>query len=233
MDTPWIRQIAASNSSSEAIVVVSGFTTENKTGSNDYQIWIDGLRKAGWEGAIYYFWWDSSNNESFGAVSLGQIGVGLIPYWEKHKRRAKRSGRDYLERLVRNEVYESSISFVGHSLGARVLFFGLRDWSNQSSSRPNRLYLLGGAIPKNRNWSQLADTAKCKIFNIYNSSDWTLKTLYRASSLGLQPCGLWPIETRNSEILNINVTPWIGHSHELEKYLSTLTLLANQGEVQL
>ena len=94
------------------------------------------------------------------------------------------------------------------------------------------LYLLGGAIPKNRNWSQLANTAKCKIVNIYNSNDVMLSTLYKVSSLGLQPCGLWPIEARGSEIFNVDVTSWIGHSHGLEKYLSTLPWLAKQRKIQ-
>lgn len=232
MDTPWIRQIAASHGPSEAMIVVSGFGTENKTGSDDYQIWIDGLREAGWKGSIYFFWWDSSSKENSKAVLFGQVGVGYIPYWEKHKRRAKRSGRDYLERLVHNEVHESSVSFMGHSLGARVLFFGLRNWSRQSSQKPKNLYLLGGAIPKNRNWSQLANTAKCKIVNIYNSNDVMLSTLYKVSSLGLHPCGLWPIEARGSEIFNIDVTSWISNSHCLEKYLSTLLMLANQGKIR-
>jgi hypothetical protein len=155
MDKPWIKQIAASNGLREALVLITGFTTENNQGHHYYQSWVEILRGAGWNGSIFHFWWDSSNKHNAARVKYGQLGIGLIPYWEKHKRRAKRSGKYYLENLVTSNLYEESVSFIGHSLGARVLFFALRHWKGNSLPVPKNVFLLGGAIPKNRKffWS--------------------------------------------------------------------------------
>jgi hypothetical protein len=233
MDTPWIKQIAVSNGSTEAMVFVSGFTTENNLGSRYYGPWVRCLREAGWNGSVFHFWWDSSNKVNAAMVTYGQLGIGVIPYWEKHKRRAKYSGRDYLEKLVTSNLYEESVSFIGHSLGARVLFFGLRDWGKKSLPVPKNVFLLGGAIPKNRKWSQVAEKIKGTLFNLYNPGDTTLKIQYRVSSLGLYPCGLMPIKDDHPKISNIDVSQWIGKSHKFENYLETFPTLIQQQQLSL
>jgi hypothetical protein len=215
MDTPWIKQIAASNGSREAMVFVTGFTTESNLSSRHYQPWIEILRKAGWNGSLFH------------------LGIGLIPYWEKHKRRAKRSGQDYLENLVTSNLYEESVSFIGHSLGARVLFFALRDWTGKSLPAPKNVFLLGGAIPKNRKWPQVAERIKGTLFNLYNPDDTTLKIQYRLSSLGLYPCGLMPTKDKHPKIANIDVSSWIGTSHKLKNYLKTFPTLIQQQQLSL
>jgi len=223
MDTPWIKQIAPSNGEAKAIVIVTGFLTENATKPYHHRPWIKILRKAGWDGSVYYFWWDSSNKSNSNSV-LWQ-GPGYFNYWEKHKRRAKYSGRYYLEKLISKNLNEDSVSLIGHSLGARVLFFGLRDWSSSSRLKPESVFLLGGAVPKNRKWFQVAKKLKGRLFNIYNDEDKVLKIEYRISSFGLDPCGLRPITQKHPRIVNINVSRMLGSSHDFERYMKTFPTL--------
>ena len=91
------------------------------------------------------FGWDSSNKSNSNSV-LWQ-GPGYFTYWEKHKRRAKYSGRYYLEKLISKNLNEDSVSLIGHSLGARVLFFGLRDWSSSSRLKPESVFFVRWCCP--------------------------------------------------------------------------------------
>jgi hypothetical protein len=51
-------------------------------------------------------------------------------------------------------------------------------------------------------------------------------------SLGLNPCGLKPIEKVHSKINNLDVTSFVGKSHDLEKYLNVLPKLAQQRAIE-
>lgn len=232
MDKPWLSQIEPSLGLQEALVFMTGYCTEEHWEPSHHRHWVSNLREAGWRGSIYYLWWDSSNNRNFYST-IGQLGVGVIAHWDKHKRRARRVGEDYLENLISRQVNETTISLVGHSLGARVIFFAASNWSIWSSHKLKNVFLLGGAIPKNRNWEKVASRLSGKVFNIYNSRDTTLNFSYRASSLGLFPCGLMPIDSGNFRINNVDVTSLVGKSHDAEIYLKTLPHLVNQGLIYL
>jgi pimeloyl-ACP methyl ester carboxylesterase len=122
---------------------------------------------------------------------------------------------------------------IGHSLGARVIFFAGENWPAHSIQKLKNVLLLGGAIPKSRDWSRVASNLSGNLFNIYNSSDLILKNLFRASSLGLFPCGLREIESRHSRIYNFNVTASLGESHDHAKYLGALVELSGNGVIDL
>lgn len=232
MDKPWISQIEPSLGLQEAIVFITGYCTEEHCEPYHHRHWVSNLREAGWRGSIYHLWWDSSNNRNFYST-IGQLGVGAFAHWDKHKRRARRVGEDYLENLISRQVNETTISLIGHSLGARVIFFAGSNWSTWSSHRLKNVFLLGGAIPKNRNWEKVASSLSGKVFNIYNSLDTTLRGLYRVSSFGLFPCGLMSIDSIDSRINNVDVTSLVGNSHSLERYLNTLPNLVKQGLICL
>lgn len=231
MDNPWLRQIEPSRSSEEAIIFMTGYCTEEDCEPYHHRHWIKNLREAGWRGAMYYLWWDSSNPRNSKSV-MWQTPLGNLAHWNKHKGRAKCVGKYYLESIVSSQVKETSVSLIGHSLGVRVIFFGIQNWSNRSSHLLKDVFLLGGAVPKNRDWAGVASRLSGELFNIYNSCDPVLKEVYRVTSLGLNPCGLRPIEKWHSKISNLDVTSWVGKSHSLEKYLNTLPKLAQQGDIE-
>lgn len=157
--------------------------------------------------------------------------LGNLAHWDKHKHRAKRVGKYYLERIVSDQVKESSVSLIGHSLGVRVIFFGTQNWSHRSSHTLQNVFLLGGALPKNRDWERVASRLNGRLFNVYNSHDPVLNGLYRFTSLGLNPCGLKPIEKYHPKINNLDATSLVGKSHGLEEYLSALPKLAQEKKI--
>lgn len=232
MDNPWLRQIELSCGLEEAIVFMTGYCTEENCEPYHHHHWIRNLREAGWRGAIYYLWWDSSSSQISKSITWGQSPLGNLVHWDKHKRRARCVGESYLEKLTYCYVKETSVSLIGHSLGARIIFFGIQNWSIGSPHLLKNVFLMGGAIPKGRDWEGVASRLNGQLFNIYNLCDPILKKIYKASSLGLNPCGLKPIEKRHSRINNLDVTSLVGKSHDLEKYLNVLPKLAQQGAIE-
>jgi hypothetical protein len=158
MDKPWIESVSPSLGINEALVFANGYLTENCTESYHHNYLVDSLRKSGYKGAIYYLWWDSSNKRNlYGAIS--QFGIGVLPHFCKHKKRAKRVGKFSFENLIRLEVLESEVSLIGHSLGARVIYYCGIDWSFNHARKLRNVFLLGGAISRNAKWEQV--TSHC------------------------------------------------------------------------
>lgn len=232
MDNPWLRQIEPSCGSEEAMIFMTGYCTEENCELYHHRHWIRNLREAGWRGAIYYLWWDSSSSQISKSITREQSPLGNLVHWDKHKRRARCVGERYLENLIYCYVKEASVSLIGHSLGARIIFFGTRNWSKDSPHVLKNVFLMGGAVPKSRDWDGVASKLNGKLFNIYNSRDSTLKLGYRTSSLGLNPCGLKPIDKYHPRISNFDVTSWVGKSHDLEEYLNALPKLAQRGAIE-
>ena len=151
MDKPWIEKVSPSLGINEALVFVNGYLTENCTEPYHHNDLMESLRQSGYKGAIYYLWWDSSNKQKlYGAIS--QFGIGVLPHFEKHKKRAKRVGKFSFKNLIRLEVLESEVSLIGHSLGARVIYYCGINWSSHHSRKLKSVFLLGGAIARNAKW---------------------------------------------------------------------------------
>lgn len=221
MDTPYLVHVALPEGVSEAIIFIQGYGAKNSNSLKVYQLWTSALRSAGWKGSIYHLWWDAAKlSNQIGTALRG--GVGSMVHFGKHKIRARNVGKNYFPRILSDEISEMSFSLIAHSLGARVAYFIGRECSKITSNLKDMI-LLGGAIPKRRDWDRVAANVNGKLINVYNSNDLTLKTLFRASSLGLYPCGLKPIEDFHPRIVNIDATSLIGTSkHSSKHYLSVL-----------
>jgi hypothetical protein len=228
MENPQLHKVEASLGSEEAMIFMMGYCTEKSCTLSHIQPWIENLREAGWRGAIYYMWWDSSN---FRHVSSVAPLLGHLMHWEKHKRRAKCAGEYYLESMISSQVKETSVSLIAHSLGARVIFFGTQNWSSTPSHLLNNIFVLGGAVPSNRDWERVASRLEGKLFNVYNACDPILESFYKISSLGLTPCGLRPIKQSHPKIDNFDATSLVGKSHDSEKYLNVLPKLCQQRNI--
>jgi len=222
MKNPYITKISRSDGADRAMVIIKGWGSRSKRKYSDHHYWVDNLRRSGWKGSIYYLWWDSPD------YSPDRLD------WTKHKRRAKLSGAIYLEKTIASQIEESSVSLIGHSLGARVAYFGAQSWSFQSSQQLHDMILLGGATPRNRGWQGVLPNLSGRVFNIYNSNDTILKTLYRVSTFGRYPCGLRPIDYKHPKIRNTDVATLTGKNllktqggHGSKEYLDTLHIRLN------
>lgn len=205
-------------SSDAAIVFVTGLRTEKRYFPWDCRYsseiacgsWTYYLRKAGWKGAIYHFWWDSGRKWNIEVAD-----------WKKSKRRADLSGTMYLEKASARTVKESSVSLFGHSLGARVIYAGSSNWASQTNYKLRDIVLLGGAAHRMQIWECVASRITGNVFNVYNLHDPILNTAYRAVS-SFSPCGIKPIRSSYPKIKNIDVTCSLRASHGGKNYLKAL-----------
>jgi hypothetical protein len=230
MENPVIRRIQSYQSSNEALVFFNGYQMKD---DDNAQLWCHYLRKAGWQGAIYQFWWDSGSSfgKKYKMSPLGNIPIvnelaHSYPHWQLVLKRAKITGLHHFSRIL-SELPELSIYFIGYSLGCRVIYYGLQ--SSKSSLIQNQVknvILLAGAI-RVIGWENSAEKISGKIFNCYNEQDSILNNEFRHWGFYQhKPCGIIPIRSKHKKIVDLNITKLINsHSHSLENYLKNLPKL--------
>jgi len=227
MKKPYIKQIKPSQGKDEALVFLNGYQQRDK---DNRSRWCKYLRDAGWKGSIYQLWWDGGSKEGRKrAMSpLGHIPVlnGYIhyyPHWKMVVKRATISGSKYLPSLL-SKIAETKISFIGYSLGCRVIHYGMQKFNPKSSGKTiDNIFLLAGAVHTTK-WEKIAPKIEGKIYNFYNKRDWTLNWAFSHFRLyNKKPCGISPIKTNSKNIKNIDITKIVNtKSHSLGKNLKML-----------
>ena len=102
---------------------------------------------------------------------------------------------------------------MGHSLGARVIYYLLCALSTKDAAQIKDVFLLGGAVDRkdSKGWGDAIKPVKGRIYNCYSNNDSTLKFLYQgANALSSSPIGLGCIEISDGKIVNCDVTAIIG-----------------------
>ncbi len=150
---PYLIPIEPSLGWDEALVFINGFLSEGETQPWKNRLLWETLRRAGWQGSLYYLWWDASNPASL-TLSPLKLGVGLLAHWEAHKAKAKKVGLDYAYPLL-SGLPEKKITLMGFSLGARVAYYIMRGWPQTANRRLKDVILLSGAVRRqaDKNWS--------------------------------------------------------------------------------
>ncbi|MFT0812247.1 DUF726 domain-containing protein [Synechococcus sp. OH20] len=226
---PCLIRIEPSLGWDEALVFINGFLSEGETQPWEKRLLWETLRRAGWQGSLYYLWWDASNPASL-TLSPLKLGVGLLAHWEAHKAKAKEVGLKYAYRLL-SALSERQITLMGFSLGARVAYYIMRGWPQTADRRLKDVILLSGAVRRqaDKNWSLHIENITGKLVNIYNEDDWVLAYVFKVPSLNRSPCGIKPIKEFHPRIENLNATHLIGSGeHSYAAYLPHLELLLDQ-----
>ncbi|MFS8885054.1 DUF726 domain-containing protein [Synechococcus sp. H70.2] len=226
---PYLICIEPSLGWDEALVFINGFLSEGETQPWKKRLLWETLRRAGWQGSLYYLWWDASNPASL-TLSPLKLGVGLLAHWEAHKAKAKEVGLKYAYPLL-SALPERQITLMGFSLGARVAYYIMRGWPQTADRRLKDVILLSGAVRRqaDKNWSLHVENITGKLVNIYNEDDWVLAYVFKVPSLNRSPCGIKPIREFHPRIENLNATHLIGSGeHSYEAYLPHLEFLLDQ-----
>ena len=205
MKEPYLIPIESSLEKQEALVFIDGYLSQEANQAEDNGHWWWTIRKAGWKGSIYHLWWDASEFNTLLQSGL-MLGFGAITHWQKHKAQAKKVGIEYAPKLF-TSLPEKTVSLVGFSLGSRVAYYMMRDWS-ESSVELRDVVLMDGAIRRgnSKDWGLAVSHITGQLLNIYNSNDLVLKTLCKALELNRSSCGIKPIKESHSRIINIDAT---------------------------
>jgi hypothetical protein len=105
---------------------------------------------------------------------------------------------------------------LGHSLGARVIFYALENLATRKGApKVAHAILLGGAVGREpQHWETVAKAVSGKIVNCYSGRDDVLKYLYKTgTAFTSDPVGRGPIDSDSPQIANVDVTHLVaGHT---------------------
>lgn len=205
MERPYLVPIEPSLSSPEALIFMDGYCSERLYRQDNRSQWREAIRQVGWQGSIYYLWWDASDSE-MSLESFAESGMGGISHWQKHKSFAKRVGKSFLPKLT-CELEEESVSFLGFGLGAYIAYYAMHDWYKACLELQN-VILLAATIRRDRSkeWGKSASRISGKLINVYNCEDLILQRFCQILDWDCSPCGIKPISEEHAQIVNFNAT---------------------------
>lgn len=131
--------------------------------------------------------------------------------WHSAMVNAEKTGVLLAEAISRTEG--QTFTLMGHSLGARVVFFALMALATKKERYIKNVILMGGAVGRDNveSWCAAESALTGTLYNCHSANDGVLKFLYQSANLGLsRPAGLGPsVPTA----FNVNCTDFIsGHT---------------------
>ena len=249
MERPQVHRVLESTGPDHAVVYVRGWLSKHSDREHKQQAWAEAIRAAGWSGAVYHLWWDGKGKASrdqhvvggvaagagvgalagpvgvFMGTAVGGLaggGAGLGVHFGKSHRRAKKTGRKYAADAIAEGVTEASISLVGFSLGARLIY-SLLAKGHGGDLPVADVVLLGGAIRRDssHDWEGAADAIAGSLVNLHSERDPILKLLLKNRRFGQAACGLKPIKNKKEHprIFNVDVSDKV-HEHDGLAYMA-------------
>ena len=225
-----------------AVVCIDGFLTQGDEGTRAN--WIRGLESHFPENPWYHVTWESKCLKDLGNLAQGGAGVGGLNKltalakkamkkppkglvfaqllamiaknpWHVAVVKSMMAGALLADLLTRTRQRRGFI-LVGHSLGARVIYYALQNLSTREGEPlVKSAILLGGAVGKEgEGWSAAKKAVSGHIYNCYSERDDVLKYLYSVGTgLSSQPVGRGAIVPRRKGIKNLDMTSLIsGHT---------------------
>ncbi|XP_014260826.1 transmembrane and coiled-coil domain-containing protein 4-like isoform X2 [Cimex lectularius] len=148
-----------------------------------------------------------------GLVSAISLPAGLMSLasvidnpWGVCCRRSAQVGKHLAQVLLNREHGRRPVTLIGYSLGARALYYCLREMSERQNcvGLVQDAYLLGAPCTGNAaKWDKISKVVAGKLVNGYCTTDWLLRFLYRTLSMprgGV--AGLQPIAIESRRIVN-------------------------------
>ncbi|WFD29672.1 hypothetical protein MSPP1_000682 [Malassezia sp. CBS 17886] len=145
---------------------------------------------------------------------LTKLGYLIDNPWSNALERSRAAGLILADVLVRRQLGVRPITLVGFSLGARMIFFALKELARKKAyGVVQNVYLLGAPVSVSESdWRDVRSVVAGRFVNAFSSTDWILAYLHRAASGGLHSiAGLHPI-AYDCGFENVDVTHLVpGH----------------------
>ncbi|ETS81234.1 hypothetical protein PFICI_06236 [Pestalotiopsis fici W106-1] len=130
------------------------------------------------------------------------------------RNRSEKAGKILADALINKVQGERPVTLIGYSLGARVIYYCLREMAERKAfGLIDNVVLMGAPIPSNPgHWHLMRTVVSGKLFNVYSENDYILAFLYRATSAQLGIAGLQPISDHVLGVENIDLSEEVaGH----------------------
>lgn len=196
-----------------AVIVINGFLSKGDLDTSD---WQDAIQRKFRQATWYHLDWEAYRDPlkqlgdlfTLGGLSKkarGKSEPELWRAWHTTMLNAERAGKLLAEAILRTPGWRFTLA--GHSLGARVIHFALKELAKQSRKRVSNVYLLGGAIGGSAKdddcWEEAVSAVTGRIFNCYSSHDLTLQGAYQGANLMLsRPAGYAGIHFEHERIID-------------------------------
>ncbi|GMI78550.1 hypothetical protein like AT4G36210 [Hibiscus trionum] len=140
--------------------------------------------------------------------------------WATAVDRSDKAGKLLAELLLNGLQGIRPVTLFGFSLGARVILKCLQclaETKGDNAGIVERVVLLGTPVSiKDEKWEDARKMVAGRFVNVYDSNDWTLGIIFRASVVSTGLAGIQPIELRGVE--NVDATEFMeGHCSYLWK----------------
>lgn len=234
---------STSNDRGHRVVMVNGLLSEGDLDAHD---WCDGLLEHYRDASLWYLNWEAKKLRKLGSMLvesgrgvrssgllLGGEGRAANP-WRTALLNAAKAGALLAEAITRTEG--RTFTLMGHSLGARVIFFALLALASKGKGTYVRdAVMMGGAVDNDSelDWAAAAGATSARIYNCYSEQDGVLKWLWREADAGLStPAGLLPVPNAGKRIINCSFSDLVGGHNEWKANLGTVLDRLELGRVK-
>lgn len=220
---PHFRFTKLREGGKHALIVVNGFLSK---GDDDTSDWERAIKKKFGRATWYHLDWEAYRHpgKQLGDLFtidglLGKVAGKKEPdalfAWHATMLSAERAGVLLAQAILRTPGWRFTLA--GHSLGARVIHFALKELAGKGRKRIENVYLLGGAVGGGQKddpcWTKAASAVKGRIFNCYSAQDDVLRHAYQGANAMLsQPAGYAGIHLEHERIFHFDCTALVtGH----------------------
>ncbi|XP_060833958.1 transmembrane and coiled-coil domain-containing protein 4-like isoform X2 [Rhopalosiphum padi] len=164
------------------------------------------------------------------AWPAGLLGLASVidNPWGVCCRRSAQVGKQLAETLLTHSHGNRPVTLIGYSLGARVIYYCLREMSQREKCQGivQDAILIGTPCTRNSSdWNKITEIVAGRVVNAYCRSDWFLKFLYRTLSMHANGvAGLQAVQSVNDRIENIDLTDIVSGHFEYPQKLTEILM---------
>ncbi|KAI1474365.1 DUF726-domain-containing protein [Daldinia eschscholtzii] len=138
----------------------------------------------------------------FAALSAGLWPLSLLKAshiidnpWSIANQRAQKAGEVLADALINKTQGERPVTFVGYSLGAKVIYVCLQQLAQRKAFGlvENAVMLGAPTSSSSTDWRRIRSVVAGRVVNAYSANDYILAFLYRSSSIQFGVAGLHPV----------------------------------------
>ncbi|XP_025424911.1 transmembrane and coiled-coil domain-containing protein 4-like isoform X2 [Sipha flava] len=148
--------------------------------------------------------------------------------WGVCCRRSAQVGKQLADTLLTHSHGNRPVTLIGYSLGARVIYYCLREMSQREKCHGivQNAILIGTPCTRNSSeWNKITQVVAGRVVNAYCRSDWLLKFLYRTLSMQANGvAGLEAVQSSNDRIENIDLTSIVSGHFDYPQKLSEILM---------